>query len=352
MRTVLAAGLALAFALPASADDAPRPLRLIGEAPSAKAPAPNRFVIDATVSKGDGDFESDLSGWFAALGETTGSGSVDGSCVEKRCTLSVDLDGGKFALVGDLLEAAGATPARFTFKEDYSEGPPQQGAASLQPIAGAIAGLEPLAPIGAHDEAELDELLMWNHQSTGFGSVDKGDPPSSFQRSALAEWQAANGRPATGLIFASDLAALRAAAAADRAKARWTLLGGPAKGWSAGYPAALLPAASSGVFASADGKARLEVSVDPPLTDEGWDKLVDQLTEDRDTISGRSYTRVNDDMELRYIEKGVVTVASYHSRKGGLARLVFTYPESDEETWRPWDTILQRALVVTDDLSR
>ena len=63
------------------------------------------------------------------------------------------------------------------------------------------------------------------------------------------------------------------------------MLGDAAHGWTAGYPAAVLPKASrAGAeqrFASADGRAVLVVAVDPPLSNDAFDALVERLTADR-----------------------------------------------------------------------
>ncbi|HWA62744.1 MAG TPA: hypothetical protein VG939_15290 [Caulobacteraceae bacterium] len=353
--TTLLIGCALALlAGLALADEAPKPLRLIGEAASAKDPAPHRFVIDARLKPGDGEFQSTIEGWFAGL-DAPASGSIEGSCVEKRCALSVSLDSGKYALTGDLAGAAGPVAARFSLKDDDDK-VLSQGPATLRPLAGPVAGLGALAEPDAIDAAEMDDLLLWAHQTVGFGGGTPGDPVGDFQRQALAEWQGSKGRPATGLIFASDLAELRAEAAQARKAAGWTAIGEPGHGWSAAYPAALLPKTTrSGAerrFASPDGKAALVMAIDAPMTDEAFDDFVHRTTEDKDGRNGVNYTRVNSDLEMRYAEGGVVTVAAYHNRPGGLARLMFTYPEAAGDTWSPWEPILQRALVVTDDLKR
>ena len=334
------------------AEDAPRPLRLVGEAPTAQDPAPSRFVIDARIKPGDAPFQSTVEGWFAALPPAVGSGEISGSCVEARCALSADLDEGKLAITGDLAGPAAPSAGRFLMKDgdDKTVG---QGAVSFSPAAGAIAGVGELAAPDAVSAAELAELLMWNGSETGFSNVDK-DWPDDFEREALATWQGSNERPATGLILVADLAELRAKTAEAKAAAGWMPLGGAAQGWSAGYPAKLLPKASrEGTeqrFDSADGKARLVVAIDPPLGGGGFDALVDKLTEDQPGQEDRSYTRVNDDMEISYREGGVVTSAYYHNREGALARVVFTYPADQGETYDLYKTVLPRSLKVTDEL--
>lgn len=336
----------------ARAEDAPRPLRLVGEAPTAEDPAPRRFVIDAEIKPGDAAFQSTIEGWFAALPPAVGSGEISGSCVEARCALSADLDNGKIALTGDFAGDGPPGAGRFVLKDD-DEKTVGQGAVSFSPTTGAIAGVGELAAPDAVSATELAELLMWNGSETGFSNVDK-DWPDDFEREALATWQGSNGRPATGLILVADLAELRAKTAEAKAAAGWTALGGAALGWMAGYPAKLLPKASrEGTeqrFDSADGKARLVVAIDPPLDGDGFGALVDKLTEDLPGQEDRSYTRVNDDMEISYREGGVITSAYYHNREGGLARVVFTYPADQGGTYDLYKIVLPRSLKVTDDL--
>ena len=342
--------------LDAFADPPPiRSLRLIGASPDAHDPAPTAFVIDARLKPGDGEFQSTLEGWFAAIAAPAGSGEVSGTCVEKRCALTVDLDGSKLALTGDFADAAGPVPARFVLKDDQDK-PVQTGAATLNPLPGAVPGLGALAAADAIDEADFDDLLMWAHETASAGSAPSDPVPSSYQHEALATWQQEKGRLATGLIFAADLDQLRAERAAARRSAGWTPLGDAAHGWSGGYPAALLskvdPAGAEQRYASADGKARLVVSVDPPMSSDAFDAFVETATADRPGRDHVNTTRVNSDMEFRFEEGGVVTVAVYHNREGGLARLVLTYPAARSHTFEPFEVILQRQFKVGDDLRR
>ena len=355
-RTLVLAAAALCLAAPAlAAETDAKPFRLIGEAPSAKDPAPRRFIVEGVMKPGDGEFQSTLEGWFAGLDDPAPNGSIDGSCVEKHCALSLDVDGSKFALSGEFGAVAGPTTVRFTVKDDEGK-TVQQGPATLRPLTGAVPGLGALAPAGAIDAAELDTLLVWNHQNTGFGGNDPGDPVGSFQRGAVADWQKGKGRVGTGLIFTTDLAELRADAQAARTAAGWTALGDKAHGWSAGYPSALLPKASRAAgeqrFASADGKTAVAVAVDPPMTGEVFDAYIAKTTADREGRTGVNYTRVNGDLQMRYEEKGVVTVVAVHNRENALARLTFTYPVAAADTWSPYEAILQHELKVTDDLKR
>lgn len=354
MRRALLTVMALALAAPpARAEDAPRLLRLIGTAAEAKAPAPRDFVIDARVSPGDGEFQTRVEGWFAAIGPESASGEIEGGCVEKHCALTISLSDGKLALTGDFADAAGSVPARFVVKDDDGK-TTQSGAASLSPLAGPVPGLGALAAPDAIDEAAFEDLLMWAQQSVSSGSPAGDSPPGSSPRESLATWQGQKGRPATGLIFSSDLEELRADRAAAQKACGWTLLGGEAQGWSAGYPAALLPAASQAGperrFASADGKAVLTLAIEPPMDSDAFEAASDKLTADRPGREGVNMTRVNGDLEARWEEGGMVTVLAMRNREKGLARLTFTYPKAREETFSPFDTILQRGLKAGDDM--
>jgi hypothetical protein len=357
-RTYLAAAFLAGAVLAGSgalADPPPiRSLRLIGAAPNAHDPAPTAFVIDARLKPGDGEFQSTIEGWYAAIVEPAGSGEVSGSCVEKHCALTVDLDGSKLAITGDFGDG-GPAPARFVLKDNQDK-PVDTGAATLSPLAGAVPGLGALAASDAVDEAGFDDLLVWAQQSVSSGSPPSDPLPSSSQRESLAVWQGQKGRLATGLVFAADLDQLHAERAAAVRRAGWTVLGDAAHGWSGGYPAVLLPkAAAAGPeqrFESADGKARLVVAIDPPMSSDAFDAFVATATADSDTRSHNNYTRVNDDMDIRFEEGGVVTVAAYHRREGGFARLVLTYPAKQSETYAPYEDILQHQFKAGDDLKR
>ncbi|MDB5482609.1 MAG: hypothetical protein JWO83_3662 [Caulobacteraceae bacterium] len=332
-----------------------RSLRLIGAAPDAHDPVPAAFVIDARLKPGDGEFQTTLEGWFAAVAAPAASGEVSGSCVEKHCALTVDLDGAKLALTGDFGDAAGPVPARYVVKDDQDKSA-QNGAATLTPLGGAVPGLGALAAPGAIDQADFDDLLMWAHETVSAGSAPTDPVPGSFQHESLATWQQAKGRLATGLIFAADLDQLRAERAAAAKDTGWTPLGDAAHGWSGGYPAALLPktdpAGAEQRWASADGKARLVIAIDPPMSSDAFDAFVDTATADRTGRNHVNTTRVNGDLEYRFEEDGVVTVGAYHNREGGLARLVLTYPADRGEAFEPFEVILQRQFKAGDDLKR
>jgi hypothetical protein len=348
-------GLALSLcAVTASAQTPPaKTLRLQGEAPSATDPAPKVFIIDAQVTPGDNDFQTAIDGWFASSAEPAMSGEVSGSCVQARCVLSAEVENGKFVLTGDFGDAAGAVAAHFVVKDDDDK-TVQEGAATLKPLAQPIPVLGMLAAPDAINEIALDDLLVWNDQTVSTGSPPGDGPPSSSQHEALAAWQEQKGRLATGLIFVSDLTELRADADASRKRAGWTPLGDAAHGWSAGYPAAVLPKASrvgaEQHFISTDGTAVLVVAVDPPMASDAFDAFVDKVSADRDGRSDVNTVRVNGDLEMSYVEGGIATTAAYHNRDGGLARLVFTYPVKAKDLYEPYETILQHNLTVTDDL--
>ena len=353
-----AAFLGLALSLCAATAWAQTPpaktLRLQGEAPSATDPAPKVFIIDAQVTAGDNDYQTTIDGWFASSAQPAASGEVSGSCVQTKCVLSATVENGKFVLTGDFGAAAGPVAAHFVVK-DGDDKTVQEGAATLAPLAQPVPGLGMLAAPDAVNEIQLDDLLVWNDQNVSAGSPPSDEAPSSSQREALAAWQEQKGRLATGLIFTTDLTELRADADAARKKAGWTPLGDAAHGWSAGYPAAILPKASrigaEQRYASADGKAMLVIAVDPPMTSDAFDAFVDKISADRDGRSDVNTVRVNGDLEMSYVEGGDATTAAYHNRDGGLARLVFTYPVKAKDLYEPYETILQHSLTVTDDLN-
>jgi hypothetical protein len=356
MRSMIALGLAVALAGQAAAADPPRTLRLVGEAPAAPDGAPRAFVIDVVVSDGDSDMQTTLEGWLASTVAPALSGEATGACIETHCTLTANLES-KLTITGDFGAASGPTPAHFSLKDDGDK-LVGEGAASLRPLGDQLAGFGALAEPGAVSARELNDLLTWSHGDSVLDLSAADEPPDSSQRDSLATWQGQQGRLATGLIFTADLDQLRAAEAAAKRAAGWTVLGDADHGWSAGYPATLLPKIShaSGKdgaeqrFASADGKATLRLVVGPPMSDDAFDAFVEKATADRDSRSEVNEIRANGDLELRYIERGVVNVDAYHNRAGGMARIEFTYPQSASDTYAPYESILQEALTVTDDL--
>jgi hypothetical protein len=357
MKTGLAAVLGLALSLCAAGalaqSQGAKTLRLAGEAPTASDPAPKTFVVDAEVKPGDSDFQTSIDGWLAGAAAPASSGEVEGTCIEHRCVLAADLDDAKFILTGDFGDASGPIAAHFTVKDPDNK-TVQEGDARVQPFNGQVADLGQLAAPDALTEAQMDDLLLWNQQSVSSGSPPGDDPPSSSQRESLASWQGDKGRLATGLIFTADLAELRAGADAARKTAGWTPLGDTAHGWSAGYPAALLPKSSrvgpEQRFTSADGEAVLVVAVDAPMSSDDFDAFVEKVSADREGRTEVDTIRANGDLQMSFEEAGMVTVAAYHNRDNGLARVVFTYPVKAKATYEPVETIVQHSLVVTDDL--
>jgi hypothetical protein len=86
------------------------------------------------------------------------------------------------------------------------------------------------------------------------------------------------------------------------------------------------------------------------MSSDDFDAYVDKISADRDGRSEVSTVRVNGDLEMSYVEAGLVTAAAYHNREHGLARVVFTYPVGARDAYDPYETIVQHSLVVTDDL--
>lgn len=336
----------------AEGDPPPRSVRLIGEAAGAVDPAPRRFVLDLQLTKGDSAFQSDAKGWFAGLPPAVTSGEVSGTCVSNNCALSVEVADGKLSLSGDVGDGAAATAGRYVLADDEGK-TLGSGAVRFTPVTGAIDTLGVLAPPGAVDAAELRDLLLWAGIDQGFSNVDgTGAAPDDIELDGLASWQQSQGRPMTGLIFASDLAQLRAGAEAARATAGWTAIGGDKQGWSAAYPARLLTRASEAGgehrFVSADGRASLVVTFGPPMSDDDFSALVDKLSEEPGH-ENRNYTRVNGDMLVSYVDKGQVVTAAYRNHARGLAKLVFSRPRADDATYAVFDAVLPESLKVGDD---
>jgi hypothetical protein len=348
-------GVALAAGPALTQSDPPgRPLRVLAEAVSSVGGLHPRFVIDAVITPGDSAFHSDVTGWFAALPPGAGSDTIEGSCVEAQCALSGNLATGKMALSADLAGDGPPAAVRLILSDDDGR-KIGESVMRLTPVNGPIPGLGELAPPDAIGAVELSDILMWNGSPPGFSNGDDG-PVGWLQRQALAEWQASHGRPANGLVLKADLAELRHQADKAKAAAGWAAMGDPSHGWTAGYPAALLPRTISGPpgekrFTSNDGQATLVVAVGPPMSDADFDAFVERQVADRPGVENRSYTRVNGDMEITYEEKGQVVAAAYHNRRGGFARVEFTHPVSRKQTFATFDTILPRSLHVTDRLS-
>jgi hypothetical protein len=347
-----AAALVLAFASAAMADDdAGRAVRLIGAAPGAEDPMAKAFVLDLTVTKADGMFKEDVKGWYAALPPTTGSGAVTGSCVRNQCAIDVDQSDGKLSLTGDFT-GGGASSGVFAVADDEGK-PKTQGPASYSALSGPIPGVGDLAAPNAVTGPDLKSLLDWSG-----GQMDTGnfvpDMPDDSMREGLATWQQGQNEPATGLITTVDLATLRTNADAAKAKAGWTKIGDDKRGWSAGYPAALLPKATTvGAeqhFTSADGAATLVVAIEPAISGDDFSARMEKETADAPGRSSNNYTRVNGDMTQTYVQDGHLTVAVYHNREGGLARLVFTRPADKSDDWALYDNVIASSFSVSDDL--
>lgn len=356
MRRTSAIGLGLMLALSgnaARAEPAGHSLRLLGAAPSAQDPAPSSFALDLRIKPGDGEFQSAVEGWFASIVAPAGSGEVSGSCVEKRCALTLELSSGKLALTGDILDPAGEVPARFVVKDDQDKAV-QTGTASLGVLTGTVPGLGALAAPDAINGDDLDDLLMWGQQTVASGSPPGDGPPAGYQRESVGSWQSGKERLATGLIFEADLAELKADRAAAEKVAGWTTINETAHGWTAGYPGALLPVTSSSGaerrFASADGKAVLTIAIDPPKSSDAFDAFVESVTGSREGRSQVNITRTNGDLQARYEQGDIVTVAAYHNRDTGFARIVYTYPVDRAEAFEPFDMIVQREFKVTDEV--
>lgn len=347
VRIGLVAAAVLAIAGPALADEGKTSLRLVGEATGAM---PHRFVIDGWI-EGEAGFERTVEGWAAGLAEGDGSGEVSGSCVENTCALTLNFEAGEVKLSADI---TGARPGRWKMESDM-EGKAQSGTVTLKPFSGPAPEVGELAPPGSISGSALADLLAWNGASVGFSNARSDDPPDGFELSSLAEWQMAGGRPGTGLLTAADLKALKDGAAAAKSKAGWTPVKG--KGWEAGYPAALLPkmVSSAGgertTYSSADGKAWLTLAVEPPMTDDAWDAYVDEQTAEHEGRESLGYTRVNDDMQQNYQEKGATVLVLTRRREGAVVKLTYSY-DAETEAYLPWADIFPRAFSAGDEARR
>jgi hypothetical protein len=348
-------GLGL-IASAAFADDPGRPVRLIGQAPSAADPAAKAFVLDLWLTKGDGAFKQDIKGWYAALPpDPAASGEVSGTCVSSACVVNVDVPNAKLSLTGDFTTGA-AGAGGFALADDDDK-PTAQGAASFAPLPATIPGVGEIAAPDAVTGTELKSLLEWAGQSVSSDSYDP-DVPDDNERDTLASWQSSHDEPATGLITTADLVVLRKGAADGKAAAGWTVIGDKpggdkAKGWSAGYPAALMPKAETvgreQHFSSADGKASLVVAVDPPVSGDDFVALVEKETADAPGRSSNNYARINDDLTHTYTEGGQQVTVVMHRREGGLARLMFTRPETADD-WATYDNLIPSSFMVSDEV--
>lgn len=354
MAAVLGLALAAASAPRAEAEPAARPVRVVVESVNLIGGLQPRFVIDGMITPGENLFHNEVQGWLAALPPGSGSDTLEGSCVEAQCALTAALSSGKMALSADLVSAGPPAMGKLILSDDdgrkIGESPMR-----ITNITGPIPGLGVLAPVNAVGAVELSDILMWNGSPTDFSHVEDGSV-GWLQRQALAKWQGDQKRHANGLILKDELAMLRSRADKAKAAARWAAMGGPSQGWTAGYPAALLPRAEvvnrwSKRFSSADGRAVLLVAVQPPMAAKAFDAFVAQQTAERPGVTNRSFTRVNSDMEISYQEDGKVISSAYHNRERGFVRLEFSRPIEGGKVYEPFDMILPRSLRVTDQLA-
>jgi len=305
-------------------------MRLIVDAPT--IPGATRFVIEAEVDSDDNGAHSDVKGWFSALPPKAGSGALDGHCLGQRCELSVDLDPVKVKLSGDMVTQSGSGKGVLEATNDQAPGSPIKGDATFAPVPDSIPGLGGRVKPEALDSLAFADLLLWAAGATDVGD-DDSHPISDSQLESLGSWQRENHRPVIGVLFTGDLDLLTRQRADAQKAVGWVPLGGPAQGWSAGYPSKLLsPAGRVGAeqrFASADGKAVLVIAIDPPLSDEDFTAFVDKQTQDRPERSEVNYGRSGDDLNMSYVEKDQSVTAVYFNRKGALVRLTYTCPKGD-----------------------
>lgn len=340
MRWALILAVAAAtIATAAVAQPAERTVRLGGEGPGGL-----RFILDGAESLGDGPDRSEMRAWYAALPPNEGFGEISGPCVEDRCALSGELaDGSTLSFTG-ALKPQGA--ARMRRGQAYGDAP-VEGEVRFAALPAEIPGVGALALPDAVTAYELSGLLTWaGGYGSGVNDPEYESAPDEDDRAALAQWQQVEGRSPTGLIATADLAALRAAGERLRRESGWTPVEGP--GWRAGYPAALLSPAPGGErrYLGADGRVSLTFAVEPALSDDAWEALVDQEAEDRPGRHTQGYSRVNDEMEIGHQTPSGPTFTLLRRRPAGVVRMTLSYPDALEETWIVWRDILARELQV------
>ncbi len=321
-----------------AAGDDPVVLHLIGDAPAAGETGPLHFVLNATVTHDDGSGGDELSGWLVLLppsGDSSGSSSAKGDCVKKHCEFSVELDMNTIKFSGDLDGRGGLTGGKFDSEGFGGDRKAASGPVAFTRFTDAVPGLGELVKPGALDSRTLDDLLMWAGIGHGFQGIDETHPIDDDEQEDLSTWQLQNQRAQTGLLFVSDLALLTSQRVDAQKAAGWTTLGGQGLGWSAGYPAKLLPAVSrNGAeqrFASADGKASLVIAIDPPMDNEAFNTAMQKLIDEE--VPGqtdRNYALAGDNMWISYAAGGDRVAAYYYRRDGGVARLVLRYPAPAE----------------------
>jgi hypothetical protein len=309
---------------------------LLGEAPSLAPSGPQRFVLYLEIVEGEKGEKSQASGSFSGLPPSTDSGLITtGACAGKHCDLSVQLDSVQFDLHGDLAGLAGSTEGAFEITDHGAEGAAAKGAVTFKSLPDAVPELGERVKAEALTGPKLRELMIWNGMSVAFN----GDGAESFddlQGDDIATWQDQNHRPKTGVLFTSDLAAMTDQRDKAQKAAGWTPLGEAAGGWTAGYPAVLLPqvsrAGAERRFSSADGKALLVIAVDPPLSQADFEALEASLHSDGDPATGESHHNLigtGNDVRIDYTVNGKAVTKIYRNREGGVARLVYTCPDGD-----------------------
>jgi hypothetical protein len=346
----------------AAGDHDPVVLHLIGDTPAVGEDGPRHFVLNATVNHDDGGGDDVLSGWLALLspsGDSSASSSVKGDCVRGHCEFSVGLESDTIKFSGDLDGHGGLTGGKFENPgiEGYRKA--ASGPVTFARFTDSVPGLGELVKPDAFDSRTLDDLLMWTGIGHGFQGIDEAHPIDDDEQEDLSTWQLQNQRAPTGLLFVSDLALMTSLRADAQKAVGWTTIGGSVPGWSAGYPAKLLPVASRNgaaqTFASTDGKASLIIAIDPPLDNETFNTRMQKLIDE--DVAGRTdknYGLAGDNMQISYVEGGRRISAYYYRREGGVARLTLAYPapaESSAPGQNPLDdiaSIIEGSFRVSD----
>jgi len=347
---VLAAGAVLTAGSALAGEDAAVPLRLIGDAPTMGAGEARRFVIDARVTQRNGYPE--IKGWLAALPPETGFTFIAGFCHQgEACTLAFYRETRRIRFTGDLLASQAEIAGRFEISAGRG-GEAGEGVVTFTPFTDAVPGIGTLVQLDAVDSPGLNDLLLWN-APTAVLNVSAG-PIDEVDRELLAQWQVAQGRPGTGLLLTSDLEQLTRHRAVQQKALGWTLVAAADKGWSAGYPAALMhPIGGTGTeqrFASADGNAHLTIAIDAPVDQAGLDGMIQQLIED--PAGKRTDMHVDGkgpDQAISYVERRRMVTQIYRNRPAGLARLVFSYPERSK-VYADIAPLVSLSLAVADDV--
>ena len=348
-RMVLAAGAVMTAVSAQAGEDAAMPLRLIGDAPAMGAGEARHFVIDARVTRPNGYAE--IKGWLAALPPETGFTFIAGACHDgEGCGLSFFRGARQIWLRGDLLGSQAPIPGRFEISAGRGE-EASEGVVTFTPFTDAAPGLGTLVKFDAVDSPALNDLLLWS-APTAVLNVSAG-PIDEVDRELLAQWQAMRGRPGTGLLLTSDLEELTRHRREQQTKVKWTVIAAADKSWTAGYPAALMhrisgPGAGE-IFASADGKARLTIVIDPPVDKPGLNALIEQLIEDPAGVRTDMHADgTGPDQVISYVERGKRVTQLYRSRQAGLARLTFAYPDGNEK-YADIAPLVSLSLSVTDE---